>query len=260
MNGWIEANDSGRVRQMSYREAIAAGAIAMFTEKYGDRVRVVSFGSASTELCGGTHATATGEIGLLQVVSQSAVAAGVRRIEALTGLGALRYVREREKTLRRVGELLRVAPQQAPERVEKLLEERKEKEREIAELRRARHQAPATTEAPPREIGGVRVLVRDVPGAEGKELRTLVDDLRGQLKSGVVLVTSTQDGRVSLALGVTPDLRGRFEAGALVREIASIVGGKGGGRPDFAQAGGTLPEKLGEAVEKLYALLAGGAA
>jgi alanyl-tRNA synthetase len=260
VNGWIEANASGAVRQMGYRAAIAAGAIAMFTEKYGDRVRVVSFGSVSTELCGGTHAKATGDIGLLQIVSQSGIAAGVRRIEALTGLGALRHVRERERTLRRVGELLRVAPQQAPERVEKLLEERKEKEREIAELRRARHQVAGAAEAqaPPREIAGVRVLVREAPGADGKELRTLVDDLRGQLKSGVVLVTSTQDGRVSLALGVTPDLRERFQAGELVRELAAIIGGKGGGRPDFAQAGGTAPEKLGEAVERLYALLAGG--
>jgi alanyl-tRNA synthetase len=234
----------------------------MFTEKYGDRVRVVSFGGVSTELCGGTHAKATGDIGLLQIVSQSAVAAGVRRIEALTGLGALRHVREREKTLRRVGELLRVAPAQAPERVEKLLEERKEREREIAELRKARQAAPAAaeTQAAPREVGGVRVLVRAADGAEAKELRELVDDLRGQLKSGVVLVTSTQEGRVTLALGVTPDLRGRLEAGALVREIAALVGGKGGGRPDFAQAGGNAPEKLGEAVEKLYALVGAGGA
>jgi alanyl-tRNA synthetase len=262
VNAWIEANDAGAVRQMGYREAIGAGAIAMFTEKYGDRVRVVSFGGVSTELCGGTHAKATGDIGLLQIVSQSAVAAGVRRIEALTGLGALRHVREREKTLRRVGELLRVAPAQAPERVEKLLEERKEREREIAELRKARHAAPAAaeTQAAPREVGGVRVLVRAADGAEAKELRELVDDLRGQLKSGVVLVTSTQEGRVTLALGVTPDLRGRLEAGALVREIAALVGGKGGGRPDFAQAGGNAPEKLGEAVEKLYALVGAGGA
>ena len=231
---------------MGYREAIDAGAIAMFTEKYGDRVRVVSFGGVSTELCGGTHAKATGDIGVLQIVSQSGIAAGVRRIEALTGLGALRFVREREKALRRVGELLRVPPQQAPERVEKLLEERKEKEREIAELRRARHRGPAAAEAqaPPREIGGVRVLVREVEGVDGKELRDLVDDLRGQVKSGVVLVASKGDGRVSLALGVTPDLRDRIKAGDLVREIATIVGGKGGGRPDFAQAGGTAPEKL----------------
>jgi len=225
-------------------------------------VRVVSFGGVSTELCGGTHAKATGDIGLLQVVSQSGIAAGVRRIEALTGLGALRFVREREKALRRVGELLRVPPQQAPERVEKLLEERKEKEREIAELRRARHRGPAAAEAhaAPREIGGMRVLVREVEGVDGKELRELVDDLRGQVKSGVVLVASKLEGRVSLALGVTPDLRDRIKAGDLVREIAAIVGGKGGGRPDFAQAGGTAPERLPEAIERLYALLGGAAA
>ena len=259
VNAWIEANESAAVRQMGYREAIAAGAVAMFTEKYGDRVRVVSFGGVSTELCGGTHARATGDIGLLKVVSQSGIAAGVRRIEALTGLGALRYLRERERTLKRLGDLLRVPPEQAGERVEKLLEERKERERELAELKRARHRAPAAeaAEAAPREIGGVRVLVRRVEGVDGKELRDLVDDLRGQLKSGLVFVASKLDGRVSLALGVTPDLRERFKAGDLVREVASVVGGKGGGRPDFAQAGGSQPEKLEEAVEKLYALVAG---
>jgi alanyl-tRNA synthetase len=262
VNAWIEANEAGTVRHMGYREAIDAGAIAMFTEKYGDRVRVVSYGNVSTELCGGTHAKATGDIGLLQVVSQASVAAGIRRVEAVTGLGALRFVRERDKTLRRVGELLRVPPQQAPERVEKLLEERKDKEREIAELRRARHRGPAAAEAQaaPREVGGIRVLVREVEGVDAKELRDLVDDLRGQVKSGVVLVASKGDGRVSLALGVTPDLRERVKAGELVREIAAVVGGKGGGRPDFAQAGGPLAEKLPEAIERLYALLAGAAA
>jgi alanyl-tRNA synthetase len=262
VNAWIEANDPGAVRQMAYREAIAAGAVAMFTEKYGERVRVVSFGGVSTELCGGTHARATGDIGLLKVVSQSGIAAGVRRIEAVTGLGALHWLREREKKLRRVGELLRVPPDQADERVEKLLEERKERERELAELKRARNRGAgeagaAAEQAAPREIGGVRVLVRRVEGVDGKELRDLVDDLRGQLKSGLVLVASKLDGRVSLALGVTPDLRDRFKAGDLVREVAAVVGGKGGGRPDFAQAGGSQPEKLEDAVEKLYALVGG---
>jgi len=256
VNGWIEANAPGRVRQMGYREALDAGAVAIFEEKYGDRVRVVSFGDVSTELCGGTHARATGDIGLLKVISQSSIAAGVRRIEALTGLAALRHLRAREKALRRVGDLLRVPPDQAPERIEKLLEERKDKEREIAELKRARHRAPAPEADAPREVGGVRVWVRQVEGVDGNELRELVDDLRGQLRSGLVFVASKLEGRVLLALGVTPDLRERFSAGDLVREVAGIVGGKGGGRPDFAQAGGSRPERLGEAVERLYALVA----
>ena len=133
MNAWIEANDAGaRAPDGLSRGDRRRARSRCSTEKYGDRVRVVSFGGVSTELCGGTHAQATGDIGLLKVVSQSGIAAGVRRIEALTGLGALRHLREREKTLRRIGELLRVPPEQAPERVEKLLEERKEKEREIA--------------------------------------------------------------------------------------------------------------------------------
>jgi alanyl-tRNA synthetase len=260
-NVWIEANDAGVVRQMGYREALDAGAVAIFEEKYGDRVRVVSFGGVSTELCGGTHAKATGDVGLLKVVSQSGIAAGVRRIEALTGLGALHWLREREKSLRRVGELLRVAPDQAGERVEKLLEERKEREREIAELKRARNRGGGAkadaAEAGPRDVGGVPVLVRRLEGVPAKELRELVDDLRGQIKTGLVLVASEQDGRVALALGVTSDLRDRFKAGDLVREVAAVVGGKGGGRPDFAQAGGSQPEKLDEAVERLYALVAG---
>ncbi|MEN8159149.1 MAG: alanine--tRNA ligase, partial [Myxococcota bacterium] len=258
-NAWIEANDAGAVRQMGYREALDAGAVAIFEEKYGDEVRVVSFGDVSTELCGGTHAKATGDIGLIKVVSQSSIAAGVRRIEALTGLGALHWIREREKSLRRVGELLRVPPDQAGERVEKLLEERKEREREIAELKRAKHRGAGAAAGPaeaPREVGGVKVLVRRLEGVAGKELRELVDDLRGQLKSGVVLVASEQEGRVALALGVTPDLRDRFKAGDLVREVAAVVGGRGGGRPDFAQAGGSQPEHLDAAVEKLYALVA----
>jgi alanyl-tRNA synthetase len=257
-NAWIEANDAAAVRQMGYREALDAGAVAIFEEKYGDEVRVVSFGDVSTELCGGTHAKATGDIGLLKVVSQSSIAAGVRRIEALTGLGALHWIREREKSLRRVGELLRVPPDQAGERVEKLLEERKEREREIADLKRAKNRGAGGAAAPaeaPREVGGVKVLVRRLEGVGAKELRELVDDLRGQLRSGVVLVASAQEGRVALALGVTPDLRDRFKAGDLVREVAAVVGGKGGGRPDFAQAGGAQPENLDAAVEKLYALI-----
>ncbi len=256
VNGWIEANDSGRVRQMGYKDAIVSGAVAIFEEKYGDDVRVVSFGGFSTELCGGTHAKATGDIGLLKILSESGIAAGVRRIEALTGLGALAHLRAQEKKLRRVSELLKVPADQAGERIEKLLEERKAAEKQIAELKRARFSGSAASEGPAiREVAGVKVLVRKVDGLGAGDLRGLVDDLRGQLKSGVVLVASADGDKVSLALGVTPDLKDRIKAGDLVREIAAIVGGKGGGRPDFAQAGGTEPEKLDAAFERLYALV-----
>jgi alanyl-tRNA synthetase len=261
VNAWIEANDSGRVRQMPYKDALAAGAMALFGEKYGDDVRVVSFGGVSTELCGGTHAKATGDIGLLKIVGESGIASGVRRIEALTGLGALAHLRAQEKKLRRVSELLRVAPDQAGERVERLLEERKAAEKQIAELKRAKFAGGGAGESPQtRRVGDVTVLVRKADGLGAGDLRGLVDDLRGQLKSGVVMVASAEEGKVALALAVTPDLKDRLRAGDLVREISAVVGGKGGGRPDFAQGGGSDAAKLDAAIERLYALVGGASA
>jgi alanyl-tRNA synthetase len=230
--------------------------MALFGEKYGDDVRVVSFGGVSTELCGGTHAKAAGDIGLLKVLGESGIAAGVRRIEALTGLGALAHLRAQEKRLRRVSELLKVPADQAGERVEKLLDERKAAEKQIAELKRAQFSGGgADGGAQAREIGGTRVLVRKAPGLGAGDLRGLVDDLRAQLKSGVVLVASPGDGKVALALGVSPDLKDKWKAGDLVREISAVVGGKGGGRPDFAQGGGPDAAKLDAAIERLYALI-----
>jgi alanyl-tRNA synthetase len=259
VNGWIESNIDGQTREMSYTDAIAAGAIAIFEEKYGDRVRVVSFGEASTELCGGTHAGATGDIGLLKIVSESGIASGVRRIEALTGRGALRHIREQENTLRRAAALLKVAPNEIPERIEKLVEDRRAAEREIEALQaKKRGAASSDLSAAAKEIGDVRFLAARVEGAQGKELRSMVDDLRGQLKRAVVLLAAEADGRVSLALGVTKDLTDRFPAGALIREVVEIVGGKGGGRPDFAQGGGDDPAKLDAAFARLETLIAEG--
>jgi len=255
VNRWIEANDGGRTRQMAYKEAIAAGAMALFEEKYGDEVRVVSFGGVSTELCGGTHAKATGDIGLLKIISESGIAAGVRRIEALTGLGALAHLRAQEKKLRRVSEALKVPADQVGDRVEKLLDERKAAEKQIAELKRAQFSGGAQSAAQTREIAGVQVLVRRADGLGGNDLRGLVDDLRGQVKSGIVLVASSEEGKVALALGVSPDLKDKLKAGDLVREISAVVGGKGGGRPDFAQGGGTDAAKLDAAIERLFALV-----
>jgi alanyl-tRNA synthetase len=259
VNAWIETNAPARIRQMPYREAVESGAVAIFEEKYGDVVRVISFGDFSTELCGGTHARATGEIGLLKVVGESGIAAGVRRIEALTGLGALEHLRAQEHMLRRLAELLKSPVGELPARVEKLIEERRAAEQELERMRAVqRGAASADLTSSAREVGGVRVVAARVEGVGGKELRSMVDDLRGRLGSGIVLLAAEEGGRVSLALGVTPDLVGRYRAGDLIREIAARVGGKGGGRPDFAQAGGSEPAKLPEAFARLDELLAGG--
>jgi alanyl-tRNA synthetase len=253
VNGWIGENAPARVETIPYRDAIDAGAIAMFGEKYGDDVRVVSFGSFSKELCGGTHARASGDIGVLKIVSEGGVASGVRRIEALTGAEALRRWREQEHTLERTADLLHTPVAGLEARVEKLLEERRALDRELASLRAdQRRAASGDLASQAREIGGVRVLAAKVEGVAGDGLRALVDELRDKLQSAVVLLASPADGRVTLALGVTPDLKGRLPAGELIREVAAIVGGKGGGRPDFAQAGGRDPGKIDEAFERLY--------
>jgi alanyl-tRNA synthetase len=258
-NQWIEANATAAIREMSYPDAIEAGAVALFGEKYGDRVRVISFGEFSTELCGGTHARATGDIGLLKVIGESGIASGVRRIEALTGQGALAHLRAQERTLERLSELLRAPIGELPARVEKLLEEKRAAEQEVSRMRAAqRGAASADLSSDAREIAGTRVIRAVVEGVTSQELRGMIDDLRNKLGSGIVLLAAVEDGRVSLALGVTPDLTKRWKAGDLVREIATVVGGKGGGRPDFAQAGGSQPERLDDAFARLEQLLTAG--
>jgi alanyl-tRNA synthetase len=258
VNGWIEQNAPAVVEEMSHRDAIAAGALAMFGEKYGDRVRVLSFGGFSKELCGGTHARATGDIGLLKVVGETGVASGVRRIEALTGLDALQRWRVQERALERTAELLRTPVGDLEARVEKLLEERKSLEAEVALLRSAQRSAASGDLASQVEtVGGVPMLLAKIDGASGDDLRAMVDTLRERLKSGVVLLAAATDDRVTLALGVTPDLTGRFKAGELIREAAAAVGGKGGGRPDFAQAGGRDASKIDDAFALVRARVQG---
>jgi len=258
-NEWIEANVAGATREMAYADAVEAGAIAIFEEKYGDRVRVVSFGDVSTELCGGTHARATGDIGVLKIVSESGIAAGVRRIEALTGRAALLYMRNQEHLLRNLAAKLKAAPAELPDRVDKLLEERRALDREVEQLKAAqRESASSDLTGDAKEIAGVRVLSARVDGVAAKELRNMVDELRSKLASGIVLLACEQDGRLALAVGVTKDLTDRYRAGDLMREIAGIVGGKGGGRPDFAQGGGEDPSRLAEAFERFEALVAEG--
>jgi alanyl-tRNA synthetase len=257
VNDWIEENARACFEIMPYPDAIEAGAMAMFGEKYADEVRVVSYGDFSKELCGGTHAAATGEIGVLKVVSESGIAAGVRRVEALSGREALQRWRAQERNLEHAAGLLRAPVSDLSARVEKLLEERRTLEREIERLQaEQRRSATGDLASQVQEVAGIRVLAARVDGVGGKELRSLVDDLRARLGSAVVLLAAAEGKQVSLALGVTPDLRDRFPAGELVREVADLVGGKGGGRPDFAQAGGRDAEQLPAAFNRLLDLVA----
>ncbi|MFQ5691630.1 MAG: alanine--tRNA ligase [Nitrospinota bacterium] len=251
VNGHIRRNAPVRWEELPIEEALARGATALFGEKYGDVVRMVSVDEISKELCGGTHASASGDIALFKIVHEGGVAAGVRRIEAVTGPGALAYVRKEEEELARVGELVKASPLQAADKVERLLEEQKRLEREIRALRRRLAQgASQDMMSRAREVGGVRVLVARVEGSGPKDLRDLVDTFKGKRKSGVVVLGAEADGKAALAAGVTKDLTDRFHAGEILKEAAQAVGGKGGGRPDMAQAGGKEAAGLDDALER----------
>jgi alanyl-tRNA synthetase len=256
VNSWIEENHETTIRKMSYRDAVDEGAIAIFEERYGDTVRVVSFGEASTELCGGTHVRATGNIGLFKIISEASVASGVRRLEALTGSGAFSHLRLQERELRDVGSLLKVAPGGISRRVTKLVAERRELERSISELHREISQASSQDLMSKVEtVNGISLLMSTVDIVESRALREMVDDFRNRLQSGVVLLVVQQEEGISLALGVTADLTERLSAGQMMREVAQVLGGKGGGRPDFAQAGAPATSNLLEAFSRLRTLL-----
>ena len=256
VNGLIFKNISAQVEQKPYQQALEEGAVAIFEEKYGDVVRVVNFGP-STELCGGTHAQATGDIGCFRILSQSAIGAGVRRIEAQTGFGVIEHARREGRSLREAAELLRAAPAEVPERLAKLLERQRELERELEKVRvQMRRGGSDDPMQQMEEIAGLRVVAVEVSDANPKELRGMLDELKQRIGSGVVLLATRYGGKATLALGVTQDLISRWKAGALIKEIASVVGGSGGGRPDFAQAGGPQVDAIPEAIERLRNLIA----
>ena len=256
VNGWIVRNLRGDTQLMAYRDALESGAVAIFEEKYGDEVRVLSFGDVSTELCGGTHANATGEIGLLKIVSESGIAAGIRRIEAVTGLAALQYVREQSRSLKRTASLLKSPPEEVPSRVEKLLEDRRAAQKQLEELKKAqRTEAAGDLLAEAREISGGKALATRVDGIDSKVMRGMIDDLRNRLGQGVVMLVSETNGKVLVAIGVTKDLMDTYKAGDLVRETAGVLGGGGGGRPDFAQAGGRDASQIDAAIARFYEIV-----
>ena len=267
VNAEIRANEEVTTRLMSPDEAIEAGAMALFGEKYGEEVRVLSMGRTgdagknySVELCGGTHVSATGDIGVFRVVSESAVSSGVRRIEALTGEGARQWLVGREEALKGAASLLRTTPDEVETRVAALLDERKKLERELAEAKKALAlgggggAAPAAADE---EVGGVKFSGQVIDGLDAKELRGLLDQAKQRLGSGVAVIVAVNDGKASIAAAVTEDLAGKVSAVDLVRAGVEALGGKGGGgRPDMAQGGGPDGAKAGDAIAAAKAVLA----
>jgi len=264
VNRHIRENDAVTTRLMSPEEAIEAGAMALFGEKYGDEVRVLSMGrgsdaSYSVELCGGTHVNALGDIQLFKIVSESAVAAGVRRIEALTGEAARQWLTERETRLKEAAASLKASPEEVPARVAALLDERRRLERELAEAKKALALGGGSrAEAQgPEQVGGHAFIGQVLEGLDPKGLRGLVDDAKKRVGSGIVTLVAVNDGRATVAVGVTDDLTGSRNAVDLVRKAVEAVGGQGGGgRPDMAQGGGPDGSKGVAAVEAVKAALA----
>ncbi len=239
----------------SYDEAVKEGAIALFEEKYGDVVRVVKIADFSEELCGGTHVSNTGEIGMFKIVSEEAISAGVRRITAVTGFGALEYVRNKERLLENLRELFEVPEEKLLDRVKKLSERVKELEKKVKELQM--RSISGSTEAQGKEVNGVRYAVMKLEGVGQDVMRNTADTLLAKIKSGVAVVFNVSEEKVSLAVKVSKDLTERFKAGDIARRLAKVLGGGGGGRADFAQAGGRDPQKIDEAIIELERILRG---
>ncbi len=250
VNREIRENHAVETRIMSLEDAKSTGAMALFGEKYAHQVRVLRMGEFSTELCGGTHVKAAGDIGLFKIIAEGGIASGVRRIEAVTGEVALNWVEADEARLLRVAELIKGGREDLDEKVAALFDRAKRLEKELDGLRaKLTSAAGADLAAQALDIGGIKVLAAHLAGADPKGLRETLDQLKNKLGSAVVVLATESDGKVSLAAGVTKDLTDRIKAGDLIAAVAAKVGGKGGGRPDMAQAGGNDPEGIPAALE-----------
>ena len=256
VNDEIRRNHSKQTESMYIEEAKEKGAMALFGEKYDDEVRVVTLGDFSIELCGGVHVDRTGDIGLLKIVSESGIAAGVRRIEAVTATGALDFIDQQTSTLTTIAALVKSDVTNASSKVEQLVSRSKQLEKEISQLKQElAAQAGSDLINNTVDINGVKVLIADLGGVESKELRGMVDELKNKMQSGIIMLATANGPKVGLIAGVTKDLVGRVKAGELVNMVAQQVGGKGGGRPDMAQAGGTQPENISAALESVSSWL-----
>jgi alanyl-tRNA synthetase len=248
VNAEILANEATQARLMGIEDAQKTGAMMLFGEKYGDEVRVLDIGT-SRELCGGTHVKRTGDIGLFKIVAESGVAAGVRRVEAVTGEGALAYVQQQERQLQHVADAVKAQPQEAAARILQIIDNAKTMEKELARLKSKLAGAQGDDLiSQAADCNGIKVLAARLEGADATVLRETLDKLKDKLKSAAIVLATVADGKVSLIAGVTPDLIKNIKAGELVNMVAQQVGGKGGGRPDMAMAGGTQPEHLANAL------------
>ncbi|MGI9200336.1 MAG: alanine--tRNA ligase [Woeseiaceae bacterium] len=252
VNEQVRQNVAAHTKVMSYDDAIESGAVALFGEKYGDSVRVLNFGDFSVELCGGTHVDRSGDIGLFRITSEGGVASGVRRIEAVTGKGAVALIDEQQKSLQNIASLLKSQPDQIGNKVEQLLKRNKELEKDLAAAKQALITGGSNDQSlNVEDVAGIKLLVTRIDGADAKTLRDAVDRYKDKLQSAIVVLGSVDDGVVRLAAGVTKDNTDRVKAGDLIKPIAEQVGGKGGGRPDFAQAGGSDATALDSALQSV---------
>jgi alanyl-tRNA synthetase len=257
VNDRIQQNVPLDVEEMDSEEAFRTDATALFEENYGDRVRVVAMEDFSKELCGGTHSERTGDIGLFKILSEASVAAGVRRIEAVTGAAALAHTQEAFRTLGVLAERLKTKPDHLTDRVEKLLAQQKALEKELA-ASKAKLQAEASDRSlsEVKVVNGISVLAQEASADTPAALRDLADHLKAKIKSGIIVLGSRTDKKALLVVVVTKEHLDRYHAGNIIKQVAALVGGGGGGRPDMAQAGGSQPEKLPEALAAVYDIVA----
>ncbi|MBF0397128.1 MAG: alanine--tRNA ligase [Desulfobacterales bacterium] len=256
VNKWIRKNVCVDIREMALEEASKTGATALFEEKYGDKVRVITLSTLSKELCGGTHTDRTGNIGLFKITSESSVASGIRRIEACTGDSAVEYIQNKIKILNEAGRLLKESPEKLISRIEKIITNQKTLEKEVEKLKEKLIEPKSgAVEEEVINVNGIKVISKKVSADNPGALRNIVDKYKDKIKSGIIVLGSISDSKVMLIAGVTKDLVNKFSAGEIVKKLAEIVGGSGGGRADMAQAGGNKPEKLDEALKKVIDLV-----
>ncbi|MGA2026029.1 MAG: DHHA1 domain-containing protein, partial [Syntrophobacteraceae bacterium] len=249
VNDEIRLNQPLSVRVMELEEALKTGAMALFEEKYGDRVRLVEIQGFSRELCGGTHTHWTGELGVFLIIQETGIAAGVRRIEALAGRHALEYINRHRQVLNHAAEALKAAPWEVAERIDKILAQQRQMEKELEAFKAsAAGRRSADLFDQTEEIAGVKVLVTQVQADNPKILREINDKFKEKFTKGIAVLGAVSEGKVFLLAGVTQELTARLHAGNLIKEIVTEVGGSGGGRPDMAQAGGNRPDKLEDAL------------